>query len=227
MPSDDRAADARRTLILTFHGVGDPPEHVGSDEEPVWVPRQSFEAVLDLVRGRSEVKITFDDGNASDADICLPELVDRDMKATFFVVAERLDQPRYLSRRQLMELASAGMGIGSHGLRHRPWGRLNSDELRAEVVEARDRLEQAVGCPVVEAACPFGSYHRRVLKMLREAGFDRVYTSDRGWTRADRWLQARNTLHHEDAVATASTLLESESHLGIAHAVKLALKRWR
>lgn len=227
MLSKDQVVRLSHTLILTFHGVGEPPGHVGSDEAPVWVSRQDFETVLDLVRARPEVKITFDDGNASDAAIGLPALVERGLRATFFVVADRIGKPGYLSQGQLDDLVAAGMEIGSHGLHHRPWGRLAPDALRAEIIDARDQLEQAVGRPVTEAACPFGSYRRRVLKRLREQGFERVYTSDKGWAKADQWLQARNTLHHDDAIATTSSLLKSEPRFELTRGLKLALKRWR
>ncbi len=47
---------------------------------------------------------------------------------------------------------------------------------------------------VTQAACPFGAYDRRVLRSLRGYGYERVFTSDGGRLRADRWLQARNSV---------------------------------
>jgi hypothetical protein len=40
----------------------------------VWVSRERLDAVLDSVAGRDDVRITFDDGNASDVVHALPAL---------------------------------------------------------------------------------------------------------------------------------------------------------
>ena len=90
------------------------------------------------------------------------------------------------------------MGIGCHGMRHRPWRGLGETALHEEHVEAKAMLEQVVERPVTEAACPFGSYDRRVLRSLRGSGYRRVYTSDRGTTGPEDFLQARNTIGPDD-----------------------------
>ena len=47
---------------------------------------------------------------------------------------------------------------------HRPWRELGDSALHEELVDAKRILEDVVGRPVTEAACPFGSYDRRVLR---------------------------------------------------------------
>src|SRR5262245_56870221 len=44
-----RAIGTTRLIILTFHGIGEPPADVGDDERLVWVPAEKFERVLSLV----------------------------------------------------------------------------------------------------------------------------------------------------------------------------------
>ena len=112
----------------------------------------------------------------------------------FFVVADRLDAPGYLSSDQLRGLVEACMTIGSHGLHHTSWRRLGDGELRDDLERARSTLERVIARPVTEASCPFGEYDRRVLRQLRRLGHQRVYTSDGGSARAGAWLQARNTV---------------------------------
>jgi peptidoglycan/xylan/chitin deacetylase (PgdA/CDA1 family) len=181
-------------LNFTFHGVGDPPAAVGDAERDVWVSRPEFLAALDAIGGRDATTISFDDGNASDLAIALPALLERGLVATFFVVAERVGAVGYLNSADLCALREAGMRIGLHGRRHRPWRGLSDAELDDEIVGARRTLEAEIGSPLATAACPFGSYDRRVLARLRKAGFERVFSSDGGWASADAWLQPRNTL---------------------------------
>jgi peptidoglycan/xylan/chitin deacetylase (PgdA/CDA1 family) len=188
-------------LNFTFHGIGEPPATVGDAERDVWVSRPDFISALDAICAHGDATISFDDGNASDLAIGLPALVERGATGHFFVVAERVGAPGYLSAADLGTLREAGMRIGLHGMRHRPWRGLPDDELDEEILGARRALEAEIGGPVSAAACPFGSYDRRVLARLRKAGFERVFSSDGGRASASAWLQPRNTLRNGTSAA--------------------------
>jgi hypothetical protein len=58
--------------ILNFHGIGRPMRNYWAGEERVWIGGEIFEMVLDEVKGREDVLVTFDDGNISDIEIALP-----------------------------------------------------------------------------------------------------------------------------------------------------------
>jgi peptidoglycan/xylan/chitin deacetylase (PgdA/CDA1 family) len=120
------------------------------------------------------------------------------------------------------------MGIGCHGMRHRPWRRLDKRSLREEVVDARRRLEQVVGRPVMEAACPFGAYDRRVLRFLRRQGYSRAYSSDPGMAQPDDWLQPRNTVRPGNAAGLIDRLVADVANQnGLGRRARLTAKRWR
>lgn len=215
-------------LNFTFHGIGDPPAAVGEAERQVWLSRSDFLAALDAICGRGRTTISFDDGNASDVEIALPALLERGVTASFFVVAERVGAPGYLSAEDLCELRRAGMRIGLHGMRHRPWRGLSRRELDEEITGARAVLEAAIETRVTAAACPFGSYDRRALGRLRDSGFKRVFSSDGGWASVGAWLQARNTLRSGAGAATVEELAAGPSAAtsGIRRA-KTLVKRLR
>jgi peptidoglycan/xylan/chitin deacetylase (PgdA/CDA1 family) len=218
-----------RSINLTFHGVGDHGRALEAAEEHVWLSAADFEAVLDAAVGRDDVRITFDDGNASDVAHALPALSRRGLSATFFVVAGRLGEPGFLDADDVRALAAAGMTIGCHGMRHRPWRRLDDRDLVEELVESRKVLEAVVERPVTGAACPFGAYDRRVLRSLRQSGYEQVYTSDTGMATPDRWLQVRNTVCRGDGGDLLERIVSSERSRGHAlrRRAKLAAKRWR
>jgi peptidoglycan/xylan/chitin deacetylase (PgdA/CDA1 family) len=218
----------RQAIILTFHGIGEPERRLDPGEEQVWLGSERFASVLDSVAGRTDVRITFDDGNASDVVHALPALRTRGLRATFFVVAGRLGAPGFLDAGDVRALAAEGMAIGCHGMRHRPWRHLDEPHLHEELIEARRLLEEVVGRPVTEAACPYGSYDRRVLRALRRCGYRRVYTSDRGTARYDDWLQARNTVRRGDEPVSDDILSwEKPRHNALPRSLTLAVKRWR
>jgi len=220
---------SERNINFTFHGIGPCTRALEPGEDRVWLATDEFASVLDTVTGRDDVCITFDDGNASDVEVALPALRARGLRATFFVVAGRLGEPDFLDEDDVRSLAAAGMGIGCHGMRHRPWRRLDDRALHEELVDARKLLEGVVGAPVTAAACPFGSYDRRVLAGLRAGGYRRVYTSDCGTARSDAWLQARNTFQKGTSATLLQDVLHGRTpvHRTLARTPKLALKRWR
>lgn len=180
--------------ILNFHGVGPILRPVDEGEQNCWLEVDFFEAVLDLVREHPHVRLTVDDGNASDVTHILPALLRRGLRAIFFVCSGRLGQPLFLTRDDLNRLRAARMEIGSHGVNHQPWRQLPEEQLRVELEASRRDLEAACGGPIVQAACPFGSYDRRVLRALRRAGYERVYTSDGGVVGTQNRLLPRTTV---------------------------------
>ena len=96
-------------------------------------------------------------------------------------------------------------------------------------MRAKALLEEVVERPVTEAACPFGSYDRRVVAGLRAAGYRRVYTSDRGTTRPDDFLQARNSVGPRDEpdILGRIAALDKRPDKALRRRAKLAVKRWR
>lgn len=215
-------------LILTFHGVGDPPEQISDAERDVWVSVEWLEAIVDALPARG-VGIAFDDGNPSDLEHALGVLAARKRTARFFVLAGRLGLPGHLSVGQLAELHAAGMAIGSHGMHHRDWRGLQRGELEQELIQSRRTLEGLLAEEVSEAACPFGSYDRRVLRALRRAGYRRVYNSDGGSGPLDSWLMPRTTVHRGRPLAHWLDLAANGSGTGPTAAMlgKRLVKRLR
>jgi peptidoglycan/xylan/chitin deacetylase (PgdA/CDA1 family) len=217
------------TINLTFHGIGEPARDLEPGESDVWVSRDRFHSMLDAVAERADVRITFDDGNASDVEHALFALNERGLTATFFVVAGRLGSPGFLDAEGVRQLAAAGMSIGSHGMRHRAWRSLDATALHEELVDAKRVLERVVGQPVTQAACPFGSYDHRVLGALRRCAYRRVYTSDRGAARSGAWLQPRTSIRSTDDDSSLDRILADGAHrrAGLLRRVELTAKRWR
>lgn len=219
----------QRAINLTFHGIGEPGPELEPGEAELWVSRERFNSLLDAVADRGDVRITFDDGNASDLEHALPALRERGLTATFFVVAGRLGTPRFLGPDGVSELSAAGMRIGCHGMRHRPWRGLDAAALHEELVESRAVLERIIERPVSDAACPFGTYDRRVLRKARGSGYRLLFTSDRGTARADQFVQARNSVVSGDAPDLLGRIaaLEGAPHRLLRRRTKQAVKRWR
>jgi len=195
-------------IVLNFHCIGRPKREMAAGEADVALDREQFGAILDLVSGRADVHLTFDDGNQSDVTTALPELVRRGLRAEFFVCPARFGADEFLDESDVRELRGAGMLVGSHGMDHVHWRRLGQPGIDREILQAKWALEDALQEPVETAACPFGAYDRRTLSALRAAGFKRVYTSGGGRAEASEWLVPRNTLHRWDSAESVQLILE-------------------
>jgi len=182
--------------VIILHGIGTPQRYLEPGEEVFWLSRDRFCQVLDRIAamGQDAPQITFDDGNASDIDIALPELTRRGLKATFFLLTGRLGQPGSLTEGDVKTLAEAGHHIGLHGADHVDWRQLNAAVYHREFIAARDKLSALAGYRVVHAGAPFGLYDRQTLQNLRQLGFATLYTSDRGLAGAEGFIRPRNCL---------------------------------
>jgi peptidoglycan/xylan/chitin deacetylase (PgdA/CDA1 family) len=190
-------------FILNFHGIGDASRPYEPGERPYWLSRDELVLVLDLVQAEldaADIVLTVDDGNSSDHEILAPELRRRGMAATFFVLAGKLDQPGYLRRSQVRDLAEGGFEIGSHGLHHIDWVSSDDGSLASEVGESKQIIEAVTGRPVTAAAAPFGLYDRRVLRALAKSGYRQVFSSDGGPRLTAAWPTPRHTLRSGVAI---------------------------
>lgn len=220
---------AETCVNLCFHGVGTPARDLEPGEARYWVDEKAFLDLLDAVTGWPSVRLSFDDGNASDVVTGLPALQERGLTATFFVLAGRLDSPGSLGGDDLRALRDAGMTIGTHGMHHVPWRGLDARQQHDELVRARERIAEVVGRPVDEAACPLGRYDRALLTTTRRLGYTRVHTSDRRPARATAVVQPRFSVRADDTVEglRAEVRRSARPVRGSVLAAKEALKRLR
>lgn len=215
-----------RRAHVCFHGVGLPQRELEPGEADYWIEEAQFLTLLDELMTWQQTSISFDDGNASDLDVCVPALQARGLKATFFVLAGRLDATGSLGKRDLTALIRHGMSVGSHGMHHRSWRGMDAACTEAELVVARSEIESATGQPVTQAACPFGLYDRASLGSLRGAGYTAVYTSDRAWAREDAWLRPRFSVTRDDSPETVRTSVWTPPNIagrargGVVRAIK-------
>jgi peptidoglycan/xylan/chitin deacetylase (PgdA/CDA1 family) len=216
-------------LNICFHGVGTPKRALEPGEDIYWVDVERFNTILDEVATWPSTRLSFDDSNASDIEIALPALLKRNLRADFFVIAGRLGLPGSLSEADVVELRQHGMGIGSHGMSHVSWRRMDAPTRHAEMVAAREILSTVLGAPVDEAACPRGQYDRGALKALRHNGYTRVFTSDRRPANPSSWLQPRYSVRsHDTAESMRAEVLPGPGLAGMVRGSAVGLvKRWR
>lgn len=84
-----------------------------------------------------------------------------------------------LSESQFTELAhSPFVVIGAHTVTHPSLPTCSPDEVRRELTESKQYLQQVSGQPVELFAYPFGDYNRAVAEAAREAGYRAAFAVD-------------------------------------------------
>ena len=151
----------------------------------------------------------------------------RGLKAAFFPLAGRLDEPGSLSRADVRTLIEQGHEIGSHGADHVDWRRLNGTGVARELESARHMLEDAAGKAVEAAAIPFGGYDKRVLGRLKARGYTAVYTSDGGRFEGRPWLRPRTSLRRDMTEADVLSVLKGAESAPRRLRRKLAMAKKR
>jgi peptidoglycan/xylan/chitin deacetylase (PgdA/CDA1 family) len=215
-------------INLCFHGIGGIIREREPGESRYWVSKDRFLRILDEVRDKPQIRLSFDDGNRSDISVALPALLERGLRASFFALAGRLDDVASVSPSGLRELRTAGMAIGSHGWSHIPWRGLDEDGAHRELVDARAILAEASGGAIEDAALPLGRYDRRLLYRLGKIGYRTVYTSDRFPARSSAWLQARYSVTaHDTAESIRSTITHRPGVREVRNLIASAVKRIR
>ncbi|MGA9526775.1 MAG: polysaccharide deacetylase family protein [Terriglobales bacterium] len=124
------------------------------------------------------VCLTFDDGCETDLIAAAPVLREHGFHATFYVTAGFLCVPGYLNEQQLRDLDRMGFEIGCHSMTHAYLSDISHEELKREIVDAKNKIEQILGHPIEHFSCPGGRYDQRALDMARRAGFKTVANSD-------------------------------------------------
>jgi peptidoglycan/xylan/chitin deacetylase (PgdA/CDA1 family) len=88
------------------------------------------------------------------------------------------DDPAELATMTWDELrahAERGVAIGSHGVSHAHLTRLSDDEVRRELTDSKQQVEDELGRPCLELAYPYGEHDERVRTAARAAGYERAY----------------------------------------------------
>ena len=196
-----------RPLVLCYHAVS-----------PTWEHRLAIQPDLLLRQIRvlsrfRPVHATFDDAFRSAASI-FPALELLGVPIQIFVCTSyaRTGAPLTLpelagdDREQLatmdwdalLEHADRGVAIGSHAVSHPHLTKLSADELRRELNESREEIEDRLGRRCEDLAYPYGEHDERVRAAARAAGYGRAYAL-RG-SRSDPYAAPRVDLYRRHTV---------------------------
>ena len=193
-----------RVPILMYHYLSVPPPDADIYRLDLSVTPAAFDAQMEylatagyhpirvsdlsdyLLDGRplppKPIVLTFDDGYADNYENALPVLKKYKFVATFFIIAQFVDdqKPGYMTWDQIEDLAINGMEIGSHSLDHIDlYGKPRSVQT-TEIVGSKAMIEARIGTPVESFCYPSGRYDAQTISVLRSSGYRAATTEIQG-----------------------------------------------
>lgn len=127
--------------------------------------------------------LTFDDGYLDNYQNLFPLLKKYNVKAVIFVLADSqynhwdVDagemRIELMNHKQMAELSKSGLvEIASHGLTHQRLTNLSDDEVKKELVQSKQKLEEIIDDKVISFAYPWGMYTEREKQFVKDAGYE-------------------------------------------------------
>lgn len=111
------------------------------------------------------VAMTFDDGpSAKDTPRLLDMLKERNIKVTFFVLGEMVQQSPDILKR----MAAEGHEIANHSWSHPQLTKLNAEGLRKQLGNTSDEIEQVTGKRPTLMRPPYGATNASLTKTINE-----------------------------------------------------------
>ncbi len=135
------------------------------------------------------IVLTFDDGYLNNYSVVLPMLQNRNMKATFFIHTDAMENKNSLDYypqvkwEQVYEIDRNPLfSVYSHSINHRNLLNLTDQELEKEIAQSKAIYEERLGGKRPFFSYPMGHYDARVIKMIRKHGYTMAFSvSERGF----------------------------------------------
>ena len=112
------------------------------------------------------VALTFDDGPSKYTDRLLDIFATHGGKGTFFVIGNILENHSSVLQRMIAE----GHEIGGHSWDHRQLTKLNSSDIKNQVIGTHTKIQKLTGVVTSLLRPPYGSYNSDVKNLCNELG---------------------------------------------------------
>lgn len=114
-----------------------------------------------------EVCLTFDDGPDGTVTPQVLDILEQyDIKASFFFIGKQLEENRDVVKRAYND----GDLVLSHTWDHKQLISLTADQIRAELQQSEDKLDEIIGARPAIVRPPYGDIDGQVAKVLRDSG---------------------------------------------------------
>ena len=181
----------------------------GKTKKTTTVDQNLPERDYDDLSGEKLVALTLDDGPGPYTERLLNAMKKRGVKATFFVLGNRIDQYPELIKRMEKE----GHAVGNHSYDHPNLTRLSASGVSSNMNKTAKKIEKLIGHKPEVMRCPGGSCNKTVKKYAENAGIPIIYwdVDTRDWE-SRNVTKIMNVAFGKDGIKNGSIVLMHDIH---------------
>ena len=185
-------AEGSKILVLNYHQIQNKSTSLSIpladfDAQMRYLSSQGYISITpeelysglsgELELPKKPVLITFDDGYADNYTNAFPILQRYGMRATIFIIPAFVGvYQNYLTWDEILEMQDGGITFESHTMHHYKLEELPDDEIRSELLNSKQTLEEHLGQPVEFLAYPTGTYNLHIAGIAKEVGYKGAFT---------------------------------------------------
>lgn len=132
------------------------------------------------------VVITLDDGYSDIYTYAFPIIKKHEILVNLMIAPGLLENEGYLTWRELKEMVDSGFVYAyDHTWSHFYLKGVDIEKAEAEIVSAKNALEENLSIPQKVFTYPWGAYDEKVINVLRKNGFIGAYTTNHSFTQCE------------------------------------------
>jgi peptidoglycan/xylan/chitin deacetylase (PgdA/CDA1 family) len=147
----------------------------------------------------NSVVITFDDGYENNYLAAYPVLKEQAFPVTIFMEVGHVGIPGHFTWEEAKDMNAHGIDIESHTMTGAYLPALTHGQAVSEVTESKRLLEDKLGHPVRFFAYPIGGFSKDIEQILREAGYEAAFTTNRGYVSVSQDLYELKRIRIKDS----------------------------
>ena len=154
---------------------------IGREKDEFSITPEEFESLALVLNSKHTIRLeewekeddfyalTIDDVPEGFYLYAFPILQKYQIPFTIFVSISFLNAEGYISTKQLLEMSNSDLcTVGSHGVRHEEYYKLDGKDIANDLKESKRKLSELIGKPVELFAYPYGSYYACGLKNKKQ-----------------------------------------------------------